>query len=1152
MILEHEGNQFSLSRKNMTFMLLTQAHVCPVTNKLLDTVFKGLTPYLPMHIDFSKPTGKQMEMYKTERTKLPTVWKFDRSQEDFATGIRQVRKAVRVNATVADLRARSLWTDINDRAVEGGFYYRVAEHSAQQSSSRLNAYENMFRVGQINVLNCSTTMEMGVDIGGISAVAMTNVPPHPANYLQRSGRAGRGDDPKALTFTLCKSNPHDQQVFENPKWPFTSIIPAPKVALNSERLVQRHVNALLLSTFLIERVGASDTERTKLNTEWFYLGDEGSAPCDRFIRYLELAESQVDATLDKLVRGTALSGVTPSLLRKRTHDHTEKLRERWKATYQHIAQEADEAKAGSAYQTRLRIEKTRHCGEYLLRHLAARTFLPGYGFPTDVVNFDNFTIEDYVREKKRQQKSDRMGREDNIAHYKGLPSRNLAIAIREYAPGADIAIDGRVFRSAGISLHWHNLSRDSRESQKLEVAWRCKVCGTSGYVADLDEMQELTCSNSECRAAITERHKVLVPSGFVTDVYQDASNDVGSQQFIPVAEPWVSLESPAVSLPNPALGFMASSANGQVFHHSEGLHGTGFAVCLTCGRAESMNPNGEFPDNLNPDTDHYSPRPGPDDKDDRMKRIACSGSATIQRNVSLGSRTFTDVFELALRNPKTGEHIPDFGPGLVIATTLAVALRNALAAILGIEATELGYATRPVKLAGGETIRILQLFDLTSGGAGFASSAPQQIERLLKDMVANLRCSHCKSACNDCLLDASTRHDFEKLDRSQALAWLGERFDNLVALRNEDQLGLPGATYAPGGLEDAIRYLISQGADQLALFTNEDTSGWDLLAPTFNRAARNYLIDDELQVTLVIPNNIKDDELLSDLRQLQRWGVQLATIEKPLKIPVAVQARLDGHNITLAIESIGAITPGTHWHQPDGLVVRSDQFPVIELKELALPVTGNEGATIKEIQILDEFNGKLDKFGARLWHRIRKDVPEVAELFKNHAIQKASYTDRYIQSPTAIMLLGAVLGQLRKHLREKASVNLATWFKDPTAQPRKAFHNWDAEDAFEACTRAWLGNLTGTMVNLTNASTGREIAHHRKLTLTFENGSVMAVRFDQDGYWQVRFPSRNDTWFDFTQPVEDQLAYLSRRTSAADVRNSSDQWKTDIVVTVEH
>lgn len=58
-----------------------------------------------------------------------------------------------------------------------------------------------------------------------------------------------------------------------------------------------------------------------------------------------------------------------------------------------------ESQPQTPYRKRIELEKKRHCGEYLLRDLAARTFLPGYGFPTDVVTFDNFTMEDYIREK---------------------------------------------------------------------------------------------------------------------------------------------------------------------------------------------------------------------------------------------------------------------------------------------------------------------------------------------------------------------------------------------------------------------------------------------------------------------------------------------------------------------------------------------------------------------------------------------------------------------------------------------------------------------------------------------------------------------------------------------------------------------------------
>ena len=162
---ETRWQPFYLPKEHMTFFFNHGCPDFPVTNKILDTAFKGLTPYLPTHISFEHLTSAQYDTFVAQKVTMPEIWKLDRSQEDYAEGLAKARDWVSHDPLIAQLRSENVWTDINDRVVEGGFYYRTAEHSAQQSSERLQSYEKMFKNGQLNVLNCSTTMEMGVDIG---------------------------------------------------------------------------------------------------------------------------------------------------------------------------------------------------------------------------------------------------------------------------------------------------------------------------------------------------------------------------------------------------------------------------------------------------------------------------------------------------------------------------------------------------------------------------------------------------------------------------------------------------------------------------------------------------------------------------------------------------------------------------------------------------------------------------------------------------------------------------------------------------------------------------------------------------------------------------------------------------------------------------
>jgi len=106
----------------------------------------------------------------------------------------EMRQLVEADPRTQEVRRRGVWTEFSDRIALHAptLYLESGEHSAQQSKSTLQSLEAMFKDGRVNVLSCSTTMEMGVDIGGLSAVGMNNAPPGPATtYSARASRSSR-------------------------------------------------------------------------------------------------------------------------------------------------------------------------------------------------------------------------------------------------------------------------------------------------------------------------------------------------------------------------------------------------------------------------------------------------------------------------------------------------------------------------------------------------------------------------------------------------------------------------------------------------------------------------------------------------------------------------------------------------------------------------------------------------------------------------------------------------------------------------------------------------------------------------------------------------------------------------------------------------
>jgi DEAD/DEAH box helicase domain-containing protein len=1111
---------------------------------------RGVTPYLP-------EKAVSPKVAECRRVEIPQcdLLLLDYANED--DRIAAIRAWLNGNEQVEQLRIEGLWSDLSDRILEGSAFFRAAEHSAQQPGARLADYESKFKSGRINLLSCSTTMEMGVDIGGISVVAMNNVPPHPANYLQRAGRAGRRAETRSVALALCKNNPHDQNVLRNTLWPFTSRLPAPTVLLSSRIVIQRHINSMLLAEFMRAEMSGSGSAE-KLNLEWWMLPKD-SARIRRFCSWARCFEPSRQPMLARglrsLLRHTPYDGIaTLDNLTAEAARMAEAHALNWFGEFDAIETELSRFNVTTqsiepAFKA-LSFQRKRLTGEYLLRELATGGFLPGYGFPTDISSFETLTCDEVARMKAKPEREGDRGRIDNRMRVRDLPSRDTVTALREYAPGAEVVIDGLVYRSSGITLNWHApaSNADVSEIQNIREAWRCRRCGSSG--THVRAAQISACP--DCGASLPldpeARFSYLQPAGFSVDLYDVPHNDVSVQTYVPVAAPWVNAQGEWRPLSNPALGFHRSSTSGIVFNHSAGSNDQGFAVCLYCGRAEPMELNGELPhvffDRKSGKRREHRRLRGSQGGDTAICEGSNSGFAVMPA-LRLGHEARTDVLELLLCDTDS-EPIKD----RKIAYTLAVAIRNAIAKLLGVESSELGCDSKPVLMIKGRIGQAIVVFDKRA--AGYCSSVSGRLQQVLTHARLELECqSSCQDACQHCLLDYETRFRVDDLDRHAALGFLTARWMADFALPIERAYFGVGASVAEHQslIEAITRELAFPGGQPLHLFLAGRPEDWDIAGSSLRRCVTRWISSGE-EVRIILSESaascasLPDRAILHALQSLEGVSIRVGCAPSCLHGATVLAAiGGDGGAIAWASDSSSIAIPDSRWGDVAGASItrgRVENAGALA-DRLSFDVTPPAAGTVR-LEISGELDGAVVGFGERVLSAIEGKLGEPL-IPSGIEVASVTYHDRYLNSPLPLALLLDFVSCVRTRYKDQWDRQGFSLFVAPMKDkqgglsPNRVWDDWPDSEVRDSVINAAF-EYAGWEVELKRVDK-RDVSHSRRLDFHLSDGKCIQVWFDQGfGYWRAQ-RSQGDNRFPFSQTVEVQAETVAGMRSAVEGQSYS-------------